>query len=99
MTAPERTRIWCPNDLGVLDHADGICHDCPSSWDPRRADTHPWVTPDPRWPLPIFLLACAIAGVLLAGLLLLGQNAVCAIHEGQHPICPDYRPATTEETP
>jgi hypothetical protein len=86
MTAP--SRICC--QYGVLDHADGICPDCPSSWDLRRADTHPWATPDPRWPLPIFLLACALAGVLLAGLLLAGQAAMCALHNDQITYCDGY---------
>jgi hypothetical protein len=64
-----------------------------TSWtDTRPVREDSWATPHQQWSVAGVLLAIAISGVLLAGLYLAGQSAVCAVHDGRHPICEGYEP-------
>lgn len=79
MTAPARTRIWCPNDLSLLDHCDGRCDSCP-----------PWSPPPPRLTDRGRGVAVAFLALLLVlgffGLVHIGHTAACALDTARH--CP-----------
>jgi hypothetical protein len=55
-------------------------------------------TPHEQWPLPLFLLAWAVLGVLVAGLWLIGAHARCA-SDDRISYCAEIGATTSEETP
>lgn len=103
MTTPARTRIWCPNDVSLVDHCAGLCTACrPASWSPRRLRTpsgsgRSWLSPTAQVHAVAAVLLGAIAGVVFLALVYLAQQAMCAAHDHALRYCPGYTATDTQE--
>jgi hypothetical protein len=70
-----------------------------TSWtDTRPVREDSWASPHEQWPVPLFLLAWAVLGVLFAGLWLIGAHARCA-SDIRISYCAEIGATTSEDTP